>query len=272
MNFLKQKTLWLGWIGVLAVVLVFGLAMMGSVLGAKPKALPVGIVVADEGATLPNGEALHVGKMLQSKLAELEGLPIDWIEYESEAAATAGIDDRSVYGALLLPADLSAGVLSAASPSPSPGEIRIVVNEGMNAQGSGLAKQALGQLVATFRTELTKQAMAMAAARSEAGAIPAEAALAMLTPFTVIETTAHPIGANQGNGAAPGMLVQIVWMSAMVSAIVLFLSANRAVAAGDGRWTAVMLQAAFGIATMAAASGFLVWSAVSWYGMELSSA
>ncbi len=271
MVFLKQKTLWLGWIGILAVVLVFGLAMMGSVLGAKPKAIPVGIVIADEGAALPNGETLNVGKLLQGKLAELEGVPIEWTVFATETEAMAGIDDRSIYGALFLPADLSAGVLSAASPTPSPGDVRIVVNEGMNAQGSGLAKQALGQLIATFRIELSKQALAMAAAQSGTGSIAAETAVAMLTPFTVSETIAHGVGANQGNGAAPGMLVQIVWISAMVTAIVFFLTARRARSGGAGLWTSVALQAAFGILAVASASGLLVWSAVAWYGMELRS-
>lgn len=62
MVFLRQKMLWIGALAVLLVLTVFGVAMMGSIVGAKPKSLPVALVVLDQPAALPNGETLAVGR------------------------------------------------------------------------------------------------------------------------------------------------------------------------------------------------------------------
>jgi len=272
MKILKQRLLWAGTAAVMAAVVVFGLAMMGSALGAKPQELPVAIVNADEGAALPNGERLNAGAMLRERLASLRDVPIRWIDVPTETEAMAGLDEQWYYGALVLPADLSAGLLSAASPEPQPGAVKIVVNEGMNAQGGALARHALGTLTSAFRTELTKRSLSMAGAASGTGAIPAESAVAMLTPFEVQEVTVHPVGANQGNGSAPGMLVQIMWIGAMLAGIVLFMAGKRARAEGAGRWTAASMQVLLGVAIAAAAAGLLLWSATAWYGMEVRSA
>ena len=64
MGFLKQNMLWIGALVVILALSVFGVAMMGSIAGAKPKS-PVALVVLDQPAELPNGEPLAVGDMMK---------------------------------------------------------------------------------------------------------------------------------------------------------------------------------------------------------------
>lgn len=76
----------------------------------------------------------------------------------------------------------------------------------------------------------------------------------------------HPPGVNN----APGLLTQTMWIGSLVTGKVLFVASQKAVAAGSRRWTLSALQAIVGLATVVIASGFTVWMALSWYGMELA--
>lgn len=136
MNMLKQKMTWLGAAIVLVVLVVFGAAMLGTVLGSKPKELPVALVVLDQPAELPNGKSLSVGEMIRKKMMSDPALPFVWHVLNSEEEAREGLDKREYYGALVFPADLSSGMLTLASPSPNQPDVKIIVNEGMNAQAS----------------------------------------------------------------------------------------------------------------------------------------
>lgn len=267
MAFFKQKIVWIGLVGVFAVLMVFGVAMMGSVLGAKPKELPVALVVADRPASLPNGGELNVGAMVKEKLLANEALPIEWHVVATEAEAREGMDQQDYYGAFVLPADLSAGVVSLLGPTPKPATLQIIGNEGMNMQASTTVKQILGQASRLIGAELSQQVLAMAGQQSDA--IPVSAAQALLAPFAVQEETVHPIGTNNASGNAPGMLTQIMWIGSLVVSLVLFFSGRKA---GGSRVSTVLSQAATGIVFVILASGFLVWMSTSWYGMSLADA
>ncbi|MEI0740123.1 hypothetical protein VQ056_31800 [Paenibacillus sp. JTLBN-2024] len=73
---------------------------------------------------------------------------------------------------------------------------------------------------------------------------------------------------RQGN--APGLLTQMMWIGGLVTGVVLFLAGRKAVAAGSRRWTVSAMQAFAGLAIAGIASGFILWMASSWYGMELA--
>ncbi len=268
MVFLRQKMLWIGALAVLLVLTVFGVAMMGSIVGAKPKSLPVALVVLDQPAALPNGETLAVGEKIKGMLEQNTQLPVRWEIVASEAEAREGMDAQKYYGALVLPENLSSGMLTLQSPAPNPAVIHILVNEGMNAQASAMVKQMLGQVLKMAGSELSKQALTMIGAQAEL--VPVTTAQALLTPFEVQEKIVHPVGANHASGNAPGLLTQILWIGCLIISLSLF-QALRTAAAGDGsRGIAIVLQGAVGLLLAGLASGFLVWMASSWYGMELT--
>ncbi|WP_410768776.1 YhgE/Pip domain-containing protein [Fontibacillus sp. BL9] len=268
MNILKQKMTWLGVPIVLVVLIIFGAAMMGSVLGSKPKELPVALVVLDRPAELPTGEAFTVGEMIKEELVTNPALPFVWHVVDSEEKARAGMDKREYYGALVLPADLSSGLVSLATSSPVHPNVKIIANEGMSNQASTVLRQTLGEAMKMIGRELSQQQLGKIGQQKEQ--ISVEAAKALITPLNVEEEVIHLPGVNNASGNAPGLLTQILWIGSLVTGIVLFLASRKAVAAGSRRWTVSVLQAIAGLAIVSFAAGFTVWMALSWYGMELA--
>lgn len=268
MVFIRQKMLWIGALAALLALTVFGVAMMGSIVGAKPKSLPVALVVLDQPAALPNGETLAVGEKMKGMLEQNTQLPVRWEIVASEAEAREGMDAQKYYGALVLPENLSSGMLTLQSPAPNPAVIHILVNEGMNAQASAVVKQMLGKVLKMAGSELSKQALTMIGAQAEL--VPVTTAQALLTPFEVQEEIVHPVGANHASGNAPGLLTQILWIGCLIISLSLFQALQRATAAGSSQGIAIVLQGASGLLLVGLASGFLVWMASSWYGMELT--
>ncbi|WP_201002754.1 YhgE/Pip domain-containing protein [Paenibacillus glycanilyticus] len=270
MNIFKQKMLWLGVLIITLVLTVFGLAMMGSVLGSKPHDVPVALVVQDEPFDLPTGDKLAVGEMIKQQLTSNTQLPISWKIVGSEEEARKGLDSRDYYGALVLPKDLSAGVASMMGPAPAPATVQIISNEGMNAQAATVVKQGLGQGMKMVSLELSKSALEQLSQRSEQ--IPAATASALLAPIQVKEEAVHPVGANNASGNAPGLLTQIMWIGSLVTAMILFLASNNAKKVAGRQWPAHLMQPVIGLVLIGAASGLIIWMANAWYGMELSHA
>ncbi|MBB6731395.1 YhgE/Pip domain-containing protein [Cohnella zeiphila] len=268
MNFFKQRLLWIGVAGVTVLAIVFGLALMGSIAGAKPKEVPVALAVLDQGAQAGGGQELNAGQMIRENLLALKGLPVSWQVVSSEEEARAAIDRQDVYGALIIPADLSQGLLSLASPNPKPAALKILVNEGSNAQAALLVQQVLGQAADTIGAELAGQVLAMAG--QQTGQVPVEVAKALLAPVTVEKESLHAAGANNAGGNAPTMLIQVTWLGSLFAGVFLFLAGRKAKEAGSGSWAALSGQAIAGLLLMPAVSGLLVWMASSWYGMEMA--
>lgn len=270
MKMLAQKTMWLGMVLVLIVLTVFGVAMMGSVLGSKPKELPVALVILDQPAELSTGETFAVGEMIREKLVSNPAMPFVWHVVGSEEKAREGLDKREYYGAMVIPADLSSGLLSLTTHSPIHPNVKIIFNDGMNTQASLIVRQAMGQAMNMINGELLQQLLEQIGQQTEQ--IPVKAAKALMTPVNVQEEVVHPPGVNNASGNAPGLLIQLMWIGSLVTGVVLFLASQKAVAAGSRRWTVSALQAIGGLATVGIASGFTVWMATSWYGMELANA
>lgn len=233
MGFLRQNMLWVGALVIILVLSIFGVAMMGSIAGAKPKSLPVALVVLDQPAALPNGEPLAVGDMMKGMLQGNSQLPIHWEIVKSEAEAREGLDSQKYYGALVLPEDLSAGILSLQSPAPKPAVVQVLVNEGMSTQASTAVKQMLGQAMKMAGVQLSNQALTMISTQTDM--LPVATAQALLTPFEVHEEVVHPVGVNHASGNAPGMLVQILWIGCLIISVFLFQALQKAVADGSSR-------------------------------------
>lgn len=268
MGFLRQKMLWIGALVVLLVLAIFGVAMMGSIAGAKPKSLPVALVALDQPVELPSGETLAVGDMMKGMLQANSQLPIHWEIVNSEAEAREGLDSQKYYGALVLPEDLSAGILSLQSPAPKPAVVQVLANEGMSTQASTAVRQMLGQAMKMAGAELSKQALTMIGSQTDMLSV--TTAQALLIPFEVHEEVVHPVGANHASGNAPGMLIQILWIGCLILSVFLFQALQKAVNDGSSRGIAIVLQGAAGLLLAGLVSGFLVWMASSWYGMELA--
>ncbi|MDB4866069.1 MAG: hypothetical protein JWR03_402 [Cohnella sp.] len=164
---------------------------------------------------LPAGGQLAVGDTVKGKLSELKQLPVKWIHVGSEKEAQAGLDRQQYYGALVLPQDLSAGVVSIQGGLPKPATVKIYLNEGMNAQAGSAVKAILQQVSGTIGAELSGQLLKQIGQQTPQ--IPVTMVGALLHPFMTEEVTVHPVGTNNASGGAPNMLTQLfgwaVWCS-----------------------------------------------------------
>jgi len=268
LSLLKQKILWIGGAAVFVALIIFGLAMMGSVLGAKAKALPVALVVLDQPLDLPTGEKIALGELVKQKVTELDQLPINWITMDSESDVQVELEAQNVYGALIIPADFSRGVLSIQSPSPVPSTIKQYLNEGMNSQAASAVKTMLNQMMDMMQSEISQNLLSQIGEQAEQ--LPIHTAKALLTPFHIEEIVVHAVGSNNGNGTAPNILTQVIWIGSLICSIFLFLAVRNCRQTTDRRFAVVAVQLIVGLVLTAAASGFTVWMANTWYGMHIS--
>jgi len=277
MSFLKMKLVWIGAAAAVVVLLIFGLAMIGSVIGAKPQALPVALVVLDQPVTLPaeaGGEQLSLGQAVQQQVTGLAQLPIRWEVVGTEQEALAKMDRQEVYGTLVLPADFTAGVLSLQSAEPKPATVKLYVNEGMSAQGVAAVRSILQQVSKQIAAGLSAQALEQIGQHAQQ--LPIDAARALLAPVQTQEIVVHAVGENNGGGSAPNMLTQIAWMGSLVLSVFFFLAVKgvRDGKSGDGggsrRWLIAASQTVVGLVLTCGVSGLLVWMAAGWYGMEIA--
>jgi YhgE/Pip-like protein len=268
MSLFKHRLFRIGILAVFIVITIFGLAMMGTAAGAKPKSLPVALVILDKGTVLPGGGSLAFGETIGTKLMENDKIPVKWQKAGSLQEAQDDMDNQSVYGALILPEDLSAGIASLQTPAPHPATVRILVNDGMNAQAASAVRQILHQLADTAGKEISAQLFQQIGQKTKQ--LPLETAQALTAPILVQEESVHPYGANNAGGGAPNLLSQIAWIGSLVCSVTLFLASSQTAAAARRRWPVLIAQMGAGLLTAGLASLFLVWMASSWYGMELN--
>ncbi|MFE6076786.1 YhgE/Pip domain-containing protein [Paenibacillus sp. NPDC057886] len=228
------------------------------------------LVVLDQPAELATGGTFAIGEIIQETLGSNPALPFVWYVVDSEEKAREGMDKRDFYGAVVLPVDLSTGLLSLATSSPIHPNVKLITNEGMSTQASTVVTQSLGQALKMINEELSHQLLTQIGQQKEH--IPVETAKAFITPMNVQEEVMHSPGGNNASGSAPALLTQIMWIGSLVTGIVLFLAGKKVVDTGSRRWRVSALQAIVGLVIVSFSSGFTIWMATSWYGMEMADA
>jgi hypothetical protein len=190
------------------------------------------------------------------------------VEVSSEADLAAQLDEQKVYGALVLPADLSSGIASLQTASPKPATVRIVLNEGTNTQAVSAVRMILQQATNTLSSQLAGQLLGQIGERTQQ--MPVSAASALLHPFQVTEQVVHPAGSNNANGGAPNLLVQILWLACMVTSAFMFLTARQHGKDRRSLTGTITSQLTAGVVIVTIASAFMLWMARAWYGMAFA--
>ncbi|MBM7566235.1 ABC transporter permease [Paenibacillus sacheonensis] len=271
-HFFRQRHPYLTVFLVFLVVLVFGLAQLGSSVNPVPRDLPVLIVQGDAGTATPAGDK-NFGRELSERLrhAKLPGGEepvLVWRVISSEAEAIKAMNREEAYAALVIPADFSKKVSSLLSPDPQSASAVLYVNQGMNYNGATMASGIVTQMLGGANVQLRERLLAQAG--PEGMLTPAQTN-ALAEPIQVLNRSINAIGPNSSNGNAPVVLTQLVWFAAMGSTMMLFVAANRATASGFRlhRFGIRLSQILMGIAASGAAALSILWIAGQWFGLHI---
>jgi len=270
MKISKYKSYTIVIVAVLVVTIIFGVAMFGSIAGAKPQQLPVALIVLDEGVTMPDGSTYNAGSTIAQQLQANAGLPFEWQQMNSEDKLQQQFDNQEVYGAIILPKELSANLLSLTSPNSTPAIMKAIYNEGMNSQATSVIKQVMHNVLGVMNEQLSQQLLAQVSTQT-GGVIPATIAGKLISPIMLEEQIVHPIGERQAMGKAPGLLTQMLWISNLITAALLFFLLRKFNTTTINPLKNRLEQATIGLILPIISSALMIWMASSWYGMELAS-
>lgn len=271
----KNKLLLLTPIIALAIIFIFSLTLIPSVQ-PEHKNLPIAIVNEDEGVELPNQAKMNMGKQLVEMIKENSKASSDqkdptvkWVEVKNTEELQKGLDNQEYYAALVIPKDLSAKQASLQTAAPSPAEIEIYVNQGMNTMASTLAGQILNGIVDNMNNNVRTQLLQ--GLEQQGATITAKQAEILAAPITSKVTNVNETGTNSANGNAPVSLFQPLWMASLASAAIIYVALRKiANTANRKRNFAVKLvQILIGaIATLVVGFG-LTWIASDLVGLHI---
>ncbi|MGD7008817.1 YhgE/Pip domain-containing protein [Metabacillus sp. 84] len=265
-TYFTQKMFWGGLAGLAAAALIFTFALMGSNVNPAPKDLPVALVMKDQGVQLPNGQKLEIGKLMQEKVTGNKDLPIKWTVLDSEREAKEKLDDRAYYAALIIPAEFSEHAASLQSPEPVQAEAKLLVNQGKNLNAANSVAAIMDKVFTGVNKEISGQMLAQMKAQK-----------VMLTPDQVPQAAerislntenVNPVGDNNAGGNSPGMMTQILWLTTIISSIVIYLGLKKAL---GGRVTpsSLAVQLAAGFIFVSLNSLIILWIATGMLGLEV---
>ncbi|UPM53739.1 YhgE/Pip domain-containing protein [Gottfriedia acidiceleris] len=230
MNLFKQKQAILAPILVLVVAIIFSLTLASSV-NPTPKDLPIAIVNEDQGIQVPSKGNVNIGDMMVAKINALSKMKngekpaIKWIQVSSEEKVRKGLNDQKYYAALILPNDLSKNQASLKTANPSPITMKILVNQGKNANGSTMASQMLTHLVENLNLNIHTEIFNEL--KKSVSSISVNQAEVLASPIITKVENVNVIGTHTANGNAPVSLITPLWMSSLIGAVIVFLAKKK---------------------------------------------
>ncbi|TXK82664.1 YhgE/Pip domain-containing protein [Paenibacillus sp. N3.4] len=273
-HFFKQKHPYIALITVFLVVLLLGVAQLGSTVNPVPKDLPVLLVQTDSGEKLPTGQEMNFGKMIQEKITTIPGqtgsaAPLKWTMMRNEQEAIDAMNHEQAYAAIVIPADFSHKLGSLLTPQPDPSSLTVYVNQGMNNTAATMANQVISQMVLGINTQIREQLLAQVSQRG--GTLTVEQTKAFASPIIVTTKNINTIGTNSSNGNAPLVLTQLVWFGAMVTTLLLNMASMKATQSGSRlhRLGIRASQLLSGLVITAVASASILLVTGQWLGLSI---
>ena len=224
-------------------ILILGLIFMTAVLPMvkmDPKNVPLGLVVADEG---------EMGNTLSEALLANAPELVKFKQFDSIETLEAAMDEREVYGALVLPTDFSSKVATLQTDALEKATVQIYINEGANATVSTLVQSALTNMVTGLNTQLSSQMLASVQAKTDemkqqlepvfqaqGEGSPLAQVGEMISPIqpSKVQDFANPIQSEvikvneTGSlGNAPIAFMTVTWFSSLIGAVMLYLVGNK---------------------------------------------
>lgn len=272
-HFFKQKHPYMAIIAVFLVILLLGIAQLGSTVNPVPKNLPVLLVQMDAGEKLPTGQDMNFGKLIQDKITAAPAAdtvsPLKWTTMASEQEAIDAMDREEAYAAIVIPADFSHKLASLVSPQPTASALTLYVNQGMNNTAATMASGVLNQILNGVNGQVREQLLAQVSQKG--GTLTVDQTKAFAAPIIVTSKNVNPVSTSSANGSAPVVLTQLAWFGAMVTTLLLFMAAGKATQTGSRshRFGIQVSQLLSGLVITAASAGSILLVAGQWLGLSI---
>lgn len=224
-------------------VIILGLIFMPAnipTVKMNPKDLPIGLVVDDKGET---GETLS--KALLANAPEA----IKFKAYKSVAKLNEAMDEKSVYGALVIPEDFSNKLATLQTENPEKAIIQIYINEGANATVATVVQTALTTMVSAMNTNVSTQMLEAVQqqtdtakeklqpflqAQGENGPLAQVGDMISPIPPNKVQAFANPIQSEiikvhevKGLASVAASLLTVTWLASIIGAVMLYLSGDK---------------------------------------------
>ncbi|ANZ65518.1 hypothetical protein AYR62_15620 (plasmid) [Secundilactobacillus paracollinoides] len=242
---IRSKRYWLALLLVGAIIGIVSFAFIGIRNSVKVKQIPVALVNEDKG-TLSNKIESKLRKKFNGKDSKIK-----WVSPQKD-----GFNDQKYYGAFIirsgfskelqqqneslkaqiisqklttlqkkeeLPDSAKSQLLQAKFVTQKPvhpAQIKISINQGMNAQISQLLSQALPQIANALSSRISAQQQSVLSKNKIN--LSAKSWDLVSTPISVSTHESNKIEKHTVNGTAPMLLVALAWFSALIPSLILW--------------------------------------------------
>ena len=205
--------------GVMLIVIVIHLLLAYGSFGpsatSELKEIPIGFLNADEGVA---GE--NLGLMFEKAIIGQDNESIKWVHFGSIVEMNEALENKEIYGGLVLPADLTESVFSLNGEEPRQAVVRVVLNEGMNEIGAntvqGITAGIIGHMNMQVRSDTLGNMQEMGL-QLQPGQF-----MVLSEPLVQQIEKYSPVG-EQGRGQLPLMFTVLLWLGSLIGSLMIWL-------------------------------------------------
>jgi len=205
--------------GVMLIVIVIHLLLAYGSFGpsatSELKEIPIGFLNADEGVA---GE--NLGLMFEKAIIGQDNESIKRVHFGSIVEMNEALENKEIYGGLVLPADLTESVFSLNGEEPRQAVVRVVLNEGMNEIGAntvqGITAGIIGHMNMQVRSDTLGNMQEMGL-QLQPGQF-----MVLSEPLVQQIEKYSPVG-EQGRGQLPLMFTVLLWLGSLIGSLMIWL-------------------------------------------------
>ncbi|PFE04975.1 DUF3533 domain-containing protein [Bacillus cereus] len=224
-QFFKQKMVLGGLLGIMAAVIIASFAFMGSTVNPVPKDLPVALVIQDTGVNLQGQGSVNIGDKIKEQILQNKQSTVKWTFLQTKKDVLQGMKDKKYYAAIVFPPEISQQLVSLTTPKGKQTEVQVLVNQGMNYNAAMVSSQMIDKFIGGINENIRNTLLDQLSQKNMT--LTTEQAKLLASPFIVKTELIHPVQAHTGNGNIPIMLTQILWITTLISSLVLFIAVQK---------------------------------------------
>lgn len=256
---MQKKLLAVPFIVMLVLVLVF-VSTQIPMTKMAPKDIAIGFVVADDGQL-----AMLIQENVQKAMASNDALDIQL--FDSQQDMEQALQNRELYGGIVIPENFSAAVQSLATPTPMRLDIQYYINEGQNANVSTMLQTMFTQLNSTINDMMRAQLLQQMEASGVA--VPAAQVEGLIAP---VKADVQVVNATGDLATAPTVFFQPLWFASILGAVLFVMAGKKSVfSSRKEQLTFNILQSVVAIVYSFIAGYFVTWCTRWILGFEFES-